>query len=173
MYEDVYPFNSDQKLYLINGEWVKATCGGHTIMGENHDISTWDGKKENECYMIDNPPQEKIIANSYEFRPGHNYSDFLSEGLKPPVGTIDNSTGCATIHVPDGYLTFYRLKHSSGNSCVRDYQFGYKEGQIYTCLPASYFEMIGSIRILDFLQQAKYNGLIDICGGTNSSWSRK
>ena len=62
MSEDVYPFAPAKKLYQVNGEWVKASCGGKTIMGEDHDIPTWDGKKANECYMIDNPPKEKIAT---------------------------------------------------------------------------------------------------------------
>lgn len=174
MSEKVYPFAPNKKLYPVQGEWVKATCGGQNILGKDHKVTTWEGKRDDECYMIDNPPHEKITNASGKFLPGHNHSNFLPQGLEPPVGTIDDSTGCATIHVPEGYLTFYRLKGSQGRAdCVPDYQFGYREGQIYTCLPAGYFEMIGLIRISDFLRQAKYNGIINICGGSNSSWSRK
>lgn len=67
---DVYPFNASKKLYQVNGEWVKASCGGENILGEGHDIPSWDGKKENECLMIDNPQQEKIgiLNKKYIFR---------------------------------------------------------------------------------------------------------
>ena len=51
---EVYPFNTSKKLYQVNGEYVKASCGGENILGEGHDIITWDGKKDNECLMIDN-----------------------------------------------------------------------------------------------------------------------
>jgi len=37
---EVYPFNVSKKLYQVNGEWVKASCGGKNILGENHDIPT-------------------------------------------------------------------------------------------------------------------------------------
>ena len=52
---DVYPFNLSKKLYQVNGEWVKASCGGKNILDQ------WEGKKDNECWMIDNPEKEKII----------------------------------------------------------------------------------------------------------------
>ena len=51
---DVYPFNLSKKLYQVNGEWVKASCGG------THILDQWDGKKDNECWMIDNVEKEKI-----------------------------------------------------------------------------------------------------------------
>ncbi len=60
MPEKVYPFNPSKKLYQVNGEWVKASCDGENILGEGHDIPTWDGKQDNECLMIDNPQEEKI-----------------------------------------------------------------------------------------------------------------
>ena len=64
MAEKVYPFNVDKKLYNINGEWVKASCGGEHILDQ------WDGKKENECWMIDNPQKEKIaIENNQTILP--------------------------------------------------------------------------------------------------------
>ena len=54
MAEKVYPFNTSKKLYQVNGEYVKASCGGKNI------LETWDGKKDNECLMIDNVEEEKI-----------------------------------------------------------------------------------------------------------------
>lgn len=58
---EVYPFNASKKLYQVNGEWVKASCSGENILGLNHDIPTWDEKQDNECLMIDNPQEEKIV----------------------------------------------------------------------------------------------------------------
>jgi len=54
MAEKVYPFNVSKKLYQVKGEYVKASCGGENI------LSAWDGKKDNECLMIDNVEEEKI-----------------------------------------------------------------------------------------------------------------
>lgn len=54
----VYPFNASKKLYQVNGEWVKASCGGENILAD------WDGQKDNECLMIDNPEEEKITQES-------------------------------------------------------------------------------------------------------------
>jgi len=56
MAEKVYPFNGSKKLYQADGEWVKASCGG------THILDQWDGKKENECWMIDNVEEEKIVG---------------------------------------------------------------------------------------------------------------
>jgi hypothetical protein len=55
--EKVYPFAPNQKLYQVNGEYVKATCGGTDFTDD------WADKKENECWMINNPPKEKIRKN--------------------------------------------------------------------------------------------------------------
>lgn len=59
----VYPFAPNEKLYQAKDEngvfqYVKASCGGENILSE------WDGKKENECWMIDNPQKEKIGEES-------------------------------------------------------------------------------------------------------------
>ena len=53
---EVYPFAPSKKLYQVNGEYVKASCGGQHILDE------WEGKKDNECLLIDNPQEEKIIS---------------------------------------------------------------------------------------------------------------
>ncbi len=52
----VYPFNTEGKLYQVNGKWVKASCGGEHILEE------WPDQKEDEYWMIDNPQEEKIIG---------------------------------------------------------------------------------------------------------------
>ncbi|WP_456392521.1 hypothetical protein [Nitratifractor sp.] len=119
--EKVYPFAPNQKLYRALDQadgtmaYVKATCGGKSF------TKSWENKGENDCLAIDNPPREKITIQA-RFNPGHNYSSFLPENLQDPVGTIDDSTGCATAHIPEGWITFYRLK-SGDNGCVLDYTF--------------------------------------------------
>ncbi len=55
----VYPFAAAKKLYQAKNEhgvyeYVKASCGGENV------LSDWNGKKDNECLMIDNPQEEKI-----------------------------------------------------------------------------------------------------------------
>jgi hypothetical protein len=59
--EKVYPFNAAKKLYQAKDEngvpcYVKASCGGENI------LSDWSGKQTSECYMIDNPQEEKIVG---------------------------------------------------------------------------------------------------------------
>ena len=68
MAEKVYPFNQSKKLYQVNGEWVKASCGG------THILDQWDGKKDNECWMIDNVEKEKIKQEYY-------YKEFTEIGI--------------------------------------------------------------------------------------------
>ena len=101
----VYPFYASKKLYQVNGEWVKASCGGNNI------LETWEGKKDNECWMIDNPEAEKIIGkeempNSLQYslkaRVNPTFSGYLvsydcipGEGCSdtnlPPFGTCSNA----------------------------------------------------------------------------------
>ena len=57
--EKVYPFAPNKKLYQVNGTYVKATCGGTDFTDD------WADKKENECWMINNPPEEKITKGCY------------------------------------------------------------------------------------------------------------
>lgn len=51
MFEDVYPFDSTKKLYQVNGEYVKASCGGTKILDADYD--TWANKKSNEFYYLE------------------------------------------------------------------------------------------------------------------------
>jgi hypothetical protein len=57
--EKVYPFNASKKLYQVKGEYVKASCGGNNI------LSAWEGKKDNECFMIDNNEKEQIVKKRF------------------------------------------------------------------------------------------------------------
>ena len=67
----VYPFAANKKLYQVNGEWVKASYGGKNILPD------WDGKQDNECWMIDNPPKEKIVedTDTVKFYARYDYTD--------------------------------------------------------------------------------------------------
>jgi len=67
--EKVYPFNAAQKLYQVNGEYVKASCGGSDFTNE------WRGKKENECWMIDNPQKETIATEDNDSGGDTNTTD--------------------------------------------------------------------------------------------------
>jgi len=84
MGEKVYPFNASKKLYQVNGEWVKASCGGKNILPD------WDGKQENECWMIDNPEVEKISRKDV---PSNLYSGCYISG---EIGIHSTSSGAAT-----------------------------------------------------------------------------
>lgn len=65
MDKKVFPFNEAKKLYYVDGNisgYVKASCGGDEI------VDSWDGQKDDEFYMIDNPEEEKInIDNQQSF----------------------------------------------------------------------------------------------------------
>jgi len=104
MAEKVYPFNASKKLYQVNGEWVKASCGGNNILDQ------WDGKKENECWMIDNVEEEKIRKQELRklyifstcrvqavvssFTGGDIYDPFMSKsGMECNSGVVDNTNG--------------------------------------------------------------------------------
>ena len=89
MAEKVYPFNIAKKLYSVNGEYVKASCGGKNI------LSAWEGKKKNECWMIDNSQKEKIatdLVGRLYMRYYYLYSDYIYHS---PVltysGYVDNA----------------------------------------------------------------------------------
>ncbi|MFT5659471.1 MAG: hypothetical protein ACI9TV_000087 [Sulfurimonas sp.] len=48
---NVYPFAPSKELYSVNGEYVKASCGGTKIL--DADIDTWNNKKDNEFYYLE------------------------------------------------------------------------------------------------------------------------
>ena len=81
---EVYPFNASKKLYQVNGEYVKASCGGENI------LEVWDGKQENECLMIDNVEKEKISRKDV---PSNLYSGCYISG---EMGIHSTSSGAAT-----------------------------------------------------------------------------
>ncbi len=83
MGEKVYPFAANKKLYQVNGEWVKASCGGKNI------LETWAGKKDNECLMIDNVEKEKITEKRQ----------------KKYIGQISCSIGSNTYYRPTDWDT--------------------------------------------------------------------
>lgn len=57
---EVYPFNTEKKLYAVNEEYVKASYGGSKV------LDYWDGKQDNEIYLIDNSQKEKIFIKDIE-----------------------------------------------------------------------------------------------------------
>jgi len=86
---EVYPFAPSKKLYQVNGEYVKASCGGR------HILETWDGKKDNECLLIDNPQEEKVKVK--EEMPNHLFF-YLNAQVIPTWSGFLVSHDC----VPDG-----------------------------------------------------------------------
>ena len=70
--EDVYPFAPAKKLYQVNGEYVKASCGGTKILDADKD--DWENKKENEFYYLEGTG-EIIKGGKCEFRVQLNDND--------------------------------------------------------------------------------------------------
>jgi len=75
----VYPFAPNKKLYQVNGEWVKASCGGENILGEGHELLTWDGKQDTECLMIDNFDSFTYNVVQYLGELGHKPSVYRND----------------------------------------------------------------------------------------------
>ncbi len=118
--EKVYPFAANQKLYTATNqksgevEYVKATCGGSAF------TDAWDGKKENECWMIDNPFNEKIIKQvetKVDYFGGYGYAESwcdiqeVGEPCEYTVGIIYKREEYALDQEP-----FYVNTGSSGTS---------------------------------------------------------
>ncbi len=120
MAEKVYPFNVDKKLYNVNGEWVKASCGGENILDQ------WDGKKENECWMIDNPQKEKIVKTDprklyiyatcrvitviTSFYGDDIYDSLISKyGMECWSGVVDNTNGYQGLYLEKDYINTMQL----------------------------------------------------------------
>ena len=109
---EIYPFALDGKLYSINGQYVKASCGGKNI------LSAWEGKKKNECWMIDNPQKETIVkANDSvaKLYVRYDYRDYIEgcsgEGFTGSIG-FTNSEFKFLNRSCDGY--------GSGGRCTSD-----------------------------------------------------
>ena len=102
--ERVYPFTPSKKLYPVNGEWVKASCGGENI------LASWEGQADNEFYMLEGTGEK--IKNECG---GANTTDGLLEvdlSWKSPdinltlsvikddaeVGDLDDIEGCPKLH---------------------------------------------------------------------------
>lgn len=47
MNEEVYPFAPSKKLYQVDGEYVKASCGGTEI------LASWEGQEDSEFYLLE------------------------------------------------------------------------------------------------------------------------
>lgn len=96
---NVYPFNLEGKLYEVNGEYIKASCGGNNI------LETWEGKKDNECLMIDNPEEEKItIYNKkyiFRIRTIINIIGTCNKSLQYPINVKDRYSNRVQLGVYD------------------------------------------------------------------------
>ena len=106
--EKVYPFAPNQKLYQVNGEYVKATCGGKNI------LTTWEDKKENECLMIDNPPKEIISANQCAFEVAvnnNNYTCYDKDTFFTYVHTTNYSNYTFYVHYDDINTSWTACRH--------------------------------------------------------------
>lgn len=121
----VYPFAPNKKLYQAKDEngvfqYLKASCGGENILSE------WDGKKENECWLINNPQEEKIaIENDNVFYAKYQWQD-KSDGwrclsiqpfkdryfLEPLDSMLPAGTGC-TRGISDAYIIEQHLINKS------------------------------------------------------------
>lgn len=112
------------------------------------------------------------------FSQGHNFCSFDPRLVPEAViessihgYLFNNSNGCATCNIPDGYITFYSPLAGYGG-CVPAFTFAYGSAEIYTCSPASNFKLLFSMTVANFAKVAKSNGTTIICGGTNQAFSR-
>ena len=135
-----------------------------------------DNDLNTESQSENNLPTAKDLVGLYEskhhLRCGHNYCNFLPEGLKD-LGAKkgSNSRGCFVINGPDDIVTFYSW---SGNDCVLNYTFNYKSGcELYTCAGPGNFKLLGSMKVEDFLEIAQYAGEKTICGGGHSAFKKR
>jgi len=145
----------------------KLDVSGHTLIGTYLD-PTRDGRGKVKT-MIETG-MATLFCNP--LLPGHNVSDFLPDGLIAPLGNFyDNTRGCASSNIPDGYITFYR--RNDYNGCAPNYTFAYKNAEVCTCVPSNNFTLIGSMKASDFFKIAIYTGEINIYGGTNTYWTRR
>jgi len=100
--ELIYPFSASGKIYQVRDEngqlqYVKASCCAKNI------LTQWSGKKDNECYMIDNEKMEKIVKDSSS-----------NDGNTGTGGDNGNSGGGSTINASNFDI----------NSCGVDIPFG-------------------------------------------------
>jgi hypothetical protein len=58
MNEEVYPFAPTEKLYQVNGEYVKASCGGTEI------LASWEGQEDSAFYLLEGTGEK--IENAHK-----------------------------------------------------------------------------------------------------------
>jgi len=110
---EVYPFNVSKKLYHVldntggNG-WVKASCGGEEI------FDYWDGKKDDEVYLINNVEQEKIITEIFSFIVEYYYDIFHYNEYDPQGATVQKiiapNSACSLYETGSGYRKITTLQ---------------------------------------------------------------
>ncbi len=106
--EKVYPFAPNKKLYQVNGAYVKATCGGTDFTDD------WADKKENECWMINNPPEEKIVKNMCAFEVAVNdgaYTCYDTDTFFTYVHTTNYSAYTFHVHYDDVNTSWTACRH--------------------------------------------------------------
>ncbi|MGB5966407.1 MAG: hypothetical protein WBF77_08135 [Sulfurimonadaceae bacterium] len=112
MNEEVYPFAPSKKLYPVNGEYVKASCGGTKIS------ASWEGQEDSEFYLLEGTG-EKISALHF----------FIENFEDNTFGWTNNNRDSST-----GLTTFLgRFGGSHGAQEIsKTYSFGeaYKNRQI-------------------------------------------
>lgn len=82
--KEVYPFAPSKKLYQVNGEYVKASCGGEKIS------PSWVEKEEHEFYLLEGTG-EKIVASTLIF-----VEDFEDKAIGWTNNKRDGSAGLTT-----------------------------------------------------------------------------
>ena len=125
MNEEVYPFNASKKLYSVNGEYVKASCGGENIS------ASWEGQAENEFYLLEGTG-EIIVGDDYSMYifalatthpSGHIYSSgntirVVKLKVEPTTYRVLQYTNLRTIGTFMNQPNLYSMWYSDGNRPV-------------------------------------------------------
>ena len=120
--------------------------------------------------------KEIYFGHIYPWIGGHTISNFLPDNLKSAeeVGAklISDKNGCVAIDQPTNYISFYSFK-SGYSSCLVEYTFsGGKNFELYTCRPPSDFKIVGCITYKEYLKQAKWVEMRNVCGGGHNVFDR-
>ena len=112
--EKVYPFAPNQKLYAATNEksgateYVKATCGG-TVFTDD-----WADKTDDECWVINNEPKEKIMVKRCAFEVAVNdgaYTCYDEDTFFTYVHTTNYSAYTFHVHYDDVNTSWMACRH--------------------------------------------------------------
>jgi len=112
--EKVYPFAPNQKLYAATNEksgameYVKATCGGTAFTDD------WADKTDDECWMINNEPKEKIMVKRCAFEVAVNdgaYTCYDEDTFFTYVHTTNYSAYTFHVHYDDVNTSWMACRH--------------------------------------------------------------